>query len=242
MKMINLFVQTFVNAVAVVSAPLLTLFEFIISVIEDPLKMAFKKAGAVLLEAAGKTLEMIGAGLQKFSSTRELGKSVTKTGLDTQWKAIDMETAAENIQGNLGSFGDIIEKAKSNAINAAGTLMQDVQGIDLFSDKTKAELKDLKTIWQQSQSSAQSARDKLAPAEQRKQSGDGLTVIPPAGRGQSFEAITSSMARIGGGGLTAGMSFTVSPMVDQQKVTNGLLKQQNELMLRQGPTSGVMLA
>jgi hypothetical protein len=50
------------------------------------------------------------------------------------------------------------------------------------------------------------------------------------------------MARIGGGGLTAGVSFTVSPMVDQQKVTNGLLKQQNELMLRQGPTSGVMLA
>jgi len=242
MKMINLFVQTFVNAVAIIETPLVALFAFIVSALEDPLKMAFNKAGAVLLEAAGKTLEMIGAGLQKFSSTRELGKSVTQTGLDTQWKAIDMETAAENIQGNMGGFSGIMEKAKSDAIEIVGMMFEETQGIDLFSDKTKAELEDLKTIWQQSQSSAQSAKDKLAPAEPRKGTGDGLTVVPPAGRGQSFEAITSSMARIGGGGLTAGMSFTVSPMVDQQKVTNGLLKQQNELMLRQGPTSGVMLA
>jgi hypothetical protein len=74
------------------------------------------------------------------------------------------------------------------------------------------------------------ARAKLPTVETEKAGGAGLTVTPPAkGKSQSFEAITSSMARIGGGGLTAGMSFTVSPMVDQQKETNRLLKRQNEL-------------
>ena len=236
MKMINFFVQSFVNAIAIIEAPLVALFEFIVSALEDPLKMAFNKAGAVLLEAAGKTLEMIGNGLQKFSSTKELGKSVTQTGLDTQWKAIDMADAAENIQANMGGFGDIIEKAKSNAINTVSAIFEEIQGIDLFSDQSKAELEELKRLWTQSQSAAQSARDKIAPAEPGQQKDNGLTVTP-AGRAQSFEAITSSMARIGGGGLTAGMSFTVSPMVDQQKTTNKILQQ-----ILEKPTTGEVVA
>lgn len=233
MKLINFFVQSFINAVALIEAPVVALFEFIVSTLEDPLRLAFAKAGAVLLEAAGKTLEMIGTGLQKFSSTREIGKSVTQTGINTQWKAIDMETAAENIGKNMGGFSDVMAKAKSNAMNTVSWMFDQVQGIDLFSNQSKAELEELRRLWMQSQKAATDARAKLGPATPMEGKGNGLTVIPPErGRGQSFEAITSSMARIGGGGLTAGVSFTVSPIVDQQKETNRLLKEQNAMIAR----------
>jgi hypothetical protein len=82
------------------------------------------------------------------------------------------------------------------------------------------------------------ARAKLPTVETEKAGGAGLTVTPPAGgKGQSFEAITSSMARIGGGGLTAGVAFTVTPMVDQQKTTNKILQQ-----ILEKPTTGEVVA
>ena len=239
MKTINLFVQSFLQAIAVVLSLPIMIGGAIASALEKPLKLAFYSAGKVLLEAVGKAVEMLGNGLQKLPGFGSAGKSIAETGVGIQGKALDFGIKAQNIKGNFGSLKDELIQATSDGLNVYKSMVDRINSIDIFSDQTFEDVIGLKQLFGDSMRAAQEAKrvmDEKKPA--REKTNFGLDVIPPGGgRGQSFENITSSMARIGGGGLTAGLAFTVTPMVDQQKTTNKILQQ-----ILQKPATGQAVA
>ena len=203
------------------------------------LQSGFMSIIGVLQIGVGEAVKTIGGALGQIPGMKGAGAAVSAVGAGI----VDMgELNLEDAQARADAAGQSFAEAVSNAGEMALGMFNNIDP-EPFANQINELTTELSGMLQGAKENVAAARAKLPPIETEKGGGAGLTVTPPAGgRVQSFEAITSSMARIGGGGLTAGMSFTVSPMVDQQKVTNGLLKQQNELMLRQGPTSGVMLA
>lgn len=231
MKTVNLFVQGFLKAVASIASPFLALGVFIGSAISNPLKIAFYKAGEVLMKAIGKGMEFLGVGMQKIPGLKDAGKSVFGAGLETQWKAIDFGAMGDALMEQAPSFQETLVQAGIDAANALKDTFDKIEGIDIFSEETSNKLEDLRALWQKAQATVQANKEKLEKPE-TKEKGDGLKVIPPKVNSQSFEAITSSLGKIGGGGISRGTLLTISPMVDQQKETNKLLRQNNQLMMQ----------
>jgi hypothetical protein len=239
LKVANIIQSFLTKAIVMAVAPFLVLAEpGFWSGMLSALQSGFMTIIAVLQIGIGEAVKTIGGAIAQIPGMKGAGAAVSAVGAGI----VDMgELNLEDAQTRADAMGQNFAEAISNAGEMALGMFDNIDQ-EPFANQINELTGELSGMLQTAQENVAAARAGLPPVETERGAPAGLTVTPPAGRAQSFEAITSSMARIGGGGLTAGMSFTVSPMVDQQKVTNGLLKQQNELMLRQGSTSGVMLA
>jgi hypothetical protein len=240
LKVANIISSFLTKAIVGAVAPFLMLAEpGFWSGMLSALQSGFMTIIGVLQIGIGEAVKTIGGAIGQIPGMKGAGAAVSAVGAGI----VDMgELNLEDAQARSDAMGQNFAEAISNAGEMALGMFDNIDQ-EPFANQINELTAELSGMLQTAQENVAAARAGLPKVETEKGGGAGLTVTPPAGgKSQSFEAITSSMARIGGGGLTAGMSFTVSPMVDQQKVTNGLLKQQNELMLRQGPTSGVMLA
>ena len=175
-------------------------------------------------------MEFLGAGMQKIPGLGDAGKSVFGAGLETQWKAIDFGAMGDALIEQAPSFQETLVQAGLDAANAIKDTFDGIEGIDIFSQETSNKLEDLRALWQEAQSTVEANKEKLQKPEAKGTAN--LGVVAPKIQSQSFEAITSSLGKIGGGGISRGTTFTVSPMVDQQKETNKLLRQNNQLMLQ----------
>lgn len=239
LKVGNIISSFLTKAIVTAVAPFLMLAEpGFWSGMLSALQSGFMSIIGVLQIGVGEAIKTIGGAIGQIPGMKGAGAAVTAVGAGV----VDMgELNLEDAQARADRAKQNLAEAVSNAGEIALGMIENID-MEPFGNEISALTEQLSGMLQGAKENVAAARAKLPPVETEKGGGTGLTVTPPAGKVQSFEAITSSMARIGGGGLTAGLSFTVSPMVDQQKVTNTLLKQQNELMLKQGPTSGVMLA
>jgi hypothetical protein len=239
LKIANIITSFLTKAIVTAIAPFLMLAEpGFWSGMLSALQSGFMSIIGVLQIGVGEAIKTIGGALGQIPGMKGAGAAVTAVGAGI----VDMgELNLEDAQARADKSGQNFAEAVSNAGEMALGMFENID-LEPFGNEISALTEELTGMFQGAKENVAAARAKLPPVETEKGGGTGLTVTPPAGKVQSFEAITSSMARIGGGGLTAGVSFTVSPMVDQQKVTNGLLKQQNELMLRQQQSSGVLLA
>ena len=239
LKVGNIISNFLTKAIITAVAPFLMLAEpSFWSGMLSALQSGFMSIIGVLQIGVGEAIKTIGGALGQIPGMKGAGAAVSAVGAGI----VDMgELNLEDAQARADKAKQNLAEAVSNAGEIALGMIENID-MEPFGNEISALTEQLSGMLQGAKENVAAARAKLPPVETEKGGGAGLTVTPPAGKVQSFEAITSSMARIGGGGLTAGMSFTVSPMVDQQKVTNGLLKQQNELLLRQGQTSGVLLA
>lgn len=239
LKVGNIISSFLTKAIVTAVAPFLMLAEpGFWSGMLSALQSGFMSIIGVLQIGVGEAIKTIGGALGQIPGMKGAGAAVTAVGAGV----VDMgELNLEDAQARADKAKQNLAEAVSNAGEIALGMIENID-MEPFGNEISALTEQLSGMLQGAKENIATARAKLPPVETEKGGGAGLTVMPPAGKVQSFETITSSLARIGGGGLTAGLSFTVSPMVDQQKVTNGLLKQQNELMLRQGQTSGVLLA
>jgi hypothetical protein len=184
------------------------------------LQSGFMSIIGVLQIGVGEAIKTIGGALGPIPGMKGAGAAVTAVGAGV----VDMgELNLEDAQARADAAGQSFAEAVSNAGEMALGMFDNIDQ-QPFANQINELTAELSGMIQGAKENVAAARAKLPPAETEKGGGAGLTVTPPAGKVQSFEAITSSMARIGGGGLTAGMSFTVSPMVDQQKTTNKLLQ------------------
>jgi hypothetical protein len=176
-----------------------------------------------------------------FQGLPLLGDKV-KEGLDSISAKLtsDFKGAASSLgsglSGNASQLGSNLQTAISSALDAAKEVGSALTTPDPEAKSNLAILlNDLKAQVKSVQDAARAANPAAAAGLGNTKTGE--TPIPTGSRGQSFEAITSSMARIGGGGLTAGVAFTVTPMVDQQKTTNKILQQ-----ILEKPTTGEVVA
>jgi hypothetical protein len=150
----------------------------------------------------------------------------------------DFKSAASSLgsglSGNASQLGSNLQTVISTALDTAKQVGSALTTPD---PEAKANLSILLDDLKSQVKSVQDAARAANPAAAGGVRGAAIPTAAEGGRGQSFEAITSSMARIGGGGLTAGVAFTVTPMVDQQKTTNKILQQ-----ILEKPTTGEVVA
>jgi hypothetical protein len=227
LKVANIIQSFLTKAIVMAVSPFLMLAEpGFWSGMLSALQSGFMTIIGVLQIGIGEAVKTIGGALGQIPGMKGAGAAVSAVGAGI----VDMgELNLEDAQARSDAMGQNFAEAISNAGEMALGMFDNIDQ-EPFANRINELTGELSGMLQTAQENVTAARAGLPKVETEKGGGAGLTVTPPAGgKSQSFEAITSSMARIGGGGLTAGLSFTVSPMVDQQKETNRLLKRQNEL-------------
>jgi len=227
LKVANIIQSFLTKAIVMAVSPFLMLAEpGFWSGMLSALQSGFMTIIGVLQIGIGEAVKTIGGAIGQIPGMKGAGEAVSAVGAGI----VDMgELNLEDAQVRADAMGQNFAEAISNAGEMALGMFDNIDQ-EPFANRINELTGELSGMLQTAQENVAAARAGLPKVETEKGGGAGLTVTPPAGgKSQSFEAITSSMARIGGGGLTAGLSFTVSPMVDQQKETNRLLKRQNEL-------------
>lgn len=187
----------------------------VISVFKTELFEAFR-------EIASKFQDLPLVGGKIKDSLAELSDSFGK-------KAIDNAAA---LKDSISKSAEGLKVGISAAISTSLSKIQELSAEMFTPDpKAKEQLAGLIAELQAKVNVTQEAARKENPAAAGK-----IQDFTPAVKGivqsKSFEAITSSLGKIGGGGITRGTAFTVSPMVDQQKQTNKLLQQNNQLLMQ----------
>jgi hypothetical protein len=198
------------------------------------LQSGFMSIIGVLQIGVGEAVKTVGNAIAKMPLMEDTGAAVSAAGA----AIVDMgELNLEDAQARADKAKQNLAEAVSNAGEIALGMIENIDQ-EPFANRINELTAELSGMLEGAKENVAAARAKLPTVETEKAGGAGLTVTPPAGgKGQSFEAITSSMARIGGGGLTAGVAFTVTPMVDQQKTTNKILQQ-----ILEKPTTGEVVA
>jgi hypothetical protein len=227
LKVANIIQSFLTKAIVMAVAPFLLLAEpSFWSGMLSALQSGFMTIIGVLQIGIGEAVKTIGGALGQIPGMKGAGAAVSAVGAGI----VDMgELNLEDAQTRSDAMGQNFAEAISNAGEMALGMFDNIDQ-EPFANQINELTGELSGMLQTAQENVAAARAGLPPVETEENAGKGLKVIPPAVRSQSFEAITSSMARIGGGGLTAGLSFTVSPMVEQQRETNRLTKETNRLI------------
>lgn len=193
----------------------------------NTLQSGFGSIISLLQIGVGEAMKTIGSGISQIPGLKGAGESVSGVGgAMVDMGQMGLEDAQKNLDNGMNSLAEAISNAGEQALGM-------FENMDLapMQDQIDELTGQLGSIVSTAQQQVAQNREKLEKPE-TKEKGDGLKVIPPQVKTQSFEAITSSLAKIGGGGISRGAAFTVSPMVDQQKQTNQLIKQTNQLLVQ----------
>jgi hypothetical protein len=228
LKVANIISSFLTKAIVGAVAPFLMLAEpGFWSGMLSALQSGFMTIIGVLQIGIGEAVKTIGGAIGQIPGMKGAGAAVSAVGAGI----VDMgELNLEDAQARADKAKQNLAEAVSNAGEIALGMIENIDQ-EPFANRINELTAELSGMLEGAKENVAAARAKLPTVETEKGGGAGLTVTPPAGgKSQSFEAITSSMARIGGGGLTAGLSFTVSPMVEQQRETNRLTKETNRLI------------
>jgi hypothetical protein len=192
----------------------------------NTLQSGFGAIISTLQIGVGEAMKTIGRGISKIPKLKGAGEAVSAAGgAMVDMGEMGLEDAQKNLDSGMNSFAEAISNAGEQALGMFENM--DLAPMQDQIDELTGQLSGMVTT---ATEQVAKNREKLEKPE-TKEKGDGLKVIPPKVNSQSFEAITSSLGKIGGGGISRGTLLTISPMVDQQKETNKLLKQNNQLML-----------
>jgi hypothetical protein len=180
----------------------------------------------LLTIAQGKLMQAIGKGVSYIPGMGKTGQDFSKAGAF----AVDLgqmtwDDAKKNMDSGVNNLAEALSNAGEKALGIYENM--DLAPMQDQIDSLTSELSGMVTT---ATEQVTKNRENLKKPEAKKE-GAGLEVIAPKVKSQSFEAITSSLGKIGGGGISRGSLLTISPMVDQQKETNKLLRQNNQLML-----------
>jgi hypothetical protein len=193
----------------------------------NTLQSGFGAIISTLQIGVGEAMKTIGSGISQIPGLKGAGGAVSAAGgAMVDMGQMGLEDAQKNLDSGMNSFAEAISNAGEQALGMFENM--DLAPMQDQIDELTGQLSGMvATATEQ----VAKNREKLEKPE-TKEKGDGLKVIPPKVNSQSFEAITSSLGKIGGGGISRGTLLTISPMVDQQKETNKLLRQNNQLMMQ----------
>lgn len=170
-------------------------------------------------EVASKFQDLPLVGGKIKASLAELSDSFGK-------KAIDNAAA---LKDSISKSAEGLKAGISAAISASLSKIQELSTAMFTPDpKAKEQLAGLIAELQAKVKVTQEAARKENPAAAGKTQ-DFTPVTKSIERAFSVEAITSSLGKLGGG-VNRGSNITVMPMVDQQKLTNKFLQEQNKTL------------
>lgn len=193
----------------------------------NTLQSGFGAIISTLQIGVGEAMKTIGSGISQIPGLKGAGEAVSGVGgAMVDMGQMGLEDAQKNLDDGMNGFAEAISNAGEQALGMFENM--DLAPMQDQIDSLTAELSGMVTT---ATEQVAKNRENLKKPE-TKEKGDGLKVIPPKVNSQSFEAITSSLGKIGGGGISRGTLLTISPMVDQQKETNKLLRQNNQLMIQ----------
>jgi hypothetical protein len=191
----------------------------------NTLQSGFGAIISALQIGVGEAMKTIGSGISQIPGLKGAGGAVSSAGgVMVDMGEMGLEDAQKNLDNGMNNFAEAISNAGEQALGMFENM--DLAPMQEQIDSLTAELSGMVTT---ATEQVAKNRENLKKIETQKQIA-GLEVIAPKIKSQSFEAITSSLGKIGGG-INRGGNITVMPMVDQQKVTNNYLREQNKTLV-----------
>lgn len=226
LKVAQYISTTLTKAVLAASVPFLMLAEgeFWSGMISTLLG-GFQKLVSYLSLGVSKAMMAIGEGLSQIPGLKGTGESITSAFSESAKTAeADLLKAQANIDNGMLDLGQALS-------TAADKILPIIDNLDLspMQDSIDTLAKDLSGMVATANKQITQNKEGLKKPE-TKAAPSGFNVVPPSVQARSFEAITSSLGRLGGG-ITRGANITVMPMVDEQKITNKFLQEQNKTLI-----------
>jgi hypothetical protein len=140
---------------------------------------------------------------------------------------------AQALQESVSKSASGLKEGISEAISASLSKIKEISTAMFTPDpKAKEQLAAMLEELQAKVRATQEQARKENPAAAGKVGGISAVSAESSSQRRAFslEAITSSLGRIGGG-VNRGANITVMPMVDQQKITNNYLQEQNKTLV-----------